>query len=317
MSAYAVRKIDELDSVEAVPETVASAAPTRKTKRAAPSQSVVKSAGRVLEILEYFDDIRREADLTEIAQLLNYPRSSASALLRSLVAMGYLQYRNGTRTYFPTARVALLGHRKSPRFTRAGRVITQLREIRDRTGENLVLVQRNGPVTQIIETLAGTSDCCALPPLGMTTPLTASGLGLALLQNASPAELRKLSNRINADLIPAQRRQAQAALAAAVQDTKSKGFAEGSMGSGLRVIAFPLTSDVDHSALAIGIWGYEDTLLAKRQHSLETGFAVLGRTLPLKGDDIADTFRRAESFRSATATPLEQSIQQIQPVRHV
>ena len=52
-------------------------------------RSTVKSAARVLAILEYFDDLQRPSTVTEIAEELTYPQSSTSALLRSLVSMGY------------------------------------------------------------------------------------------------------------------------------------------------------------------------------------------------------------------------------------
>lgn len=54
--------------------------------------SVVKSAGRVLQILEFFDDVKREANVVEICRALGYPQSSTSVLLRSLVQLGYLAY---------------------------------------------------------------------------------------------------------------------------------------------------------------------------------------------------------------------------------
>ncbi len=43
---------------------------------------VVKSAGRVLQIFEFFDEVRREANVVEICATLGYPQSSTSALLR-------------------------------------------------------------------------------------------------------------------------------------------------------------------------------------------------------------------------------------------
>ena len=57
-----------------------------------PDPSVVKSAHRVLRIFEYFDEIERPAAMTEIARRLNYPPSSTSALLKSLVELGYLDH---------------------------------------------------------------------------------------------------------------------------------------------------------------------------------------------------------------------------------
>jgi hypothetical protein len=73
----------------------------------------VKSAVRVLEVLEFFDTVQRDASLSEIAIELGYPLSSASVLLQSLVKRGYLS-QGDTRLYRLTPRVKLLGAWLSP-----------------------------------------------------------------------------------------------------------------------------------------------------------------------------------------------------------
>src|SRR5439155_290487 len=74
-----------------------------------PSLAFVKSAGRVLQILELFDELQREARVSEIAERLGFPQSSTSMLLKSLAQLGYLDYDPGSRTFLPSPRVALLG----------------------------------------------------------------------------------------------------------------------------------------------------------------------------------------------------------------
>src|SRR3546814_21202607 len=83
-------------------------------------QKTVKSAGRVLEILEYFDDLQRQSTVMEIADALGYPQSSTSALLRSLVGMGYLNYDAHARSYITSTRVALLGSWVNSQFFAEG-----------------------------------------------------------------------------------------------------------------------------------------------------------------------------------------------------
>ena len=63
------------------------------------SRDVVKSAARVIHVLEYFDDVRRAVSVSEIAEHHDWPVSSTSVLMRSLVTLGYLDYEAGTRTY--------------------------------------------------------------------------------------------------------------------------------------------------------------------------------------------------------------------------
>ena len=71
--------------------------------------SPIKSAVRVLEVLDFFRQHREPVSLKGIAEQLNYPASSATVLLKNLTAMGYLSYDRAARTYFPTLKVAALG----------------------------------------------------------------------------------------------------------------------------------------------------------------------------------------------------------------
>ncbi|WP_423456380.1 helix-turn-helix domain-containing protein [Ottowia sp. VDI28] len=70
---------------------------------------VIKSAKRALELFDYFAECRRPLSVTDIVRGLDYPQSSASALLKSLTKLGYLDYDRYQRLYMPTLRVALFG----------------------------------------------------------------------------------------------------------------------------------------------------------------------------------------------------------------
>ena len=71
--------------------------------------SVVKSTGRTMQILEFFDDHQGPANIAQVARALDYPQSSTSEIMRSLNALGYLAYNNRDRTFVPTSRVRFLG----------------------------------------------------------------------------------------------------------------------------------------------------------------------------------------------------------------
>src|SRR3546814_18360070 len=73
-----------------------------------PSASV-KSADRVLAILDLFALRQKALTLTEISSELGYPMSSVLALMKSLSASGYIQLDPDTKSYVPTLRVAMLG----------------------------------------------------------------------------------------------------------------------------------------------------------------------------------------------------------------
>jgi len=54
------------------------------------SGDVVKSVGRVLEVLDFFRQQRNPAKANDIGLALGYPKSSTNALLKSMVSLGYL-----------------------------------------------------------------------------------------------------------------------------------------------------------------------------------------------------------------------------------
>lgn len=68
----------------------------------------VKSALRVIEIMEFFARHRRPARLSELAVALGYPVSSTEALLKTLTGQGYMRFDADTRGYLPSSRMAYL-----------------------------------------------------------------------------------------------------------------------------------------------------------------------------------------------------------------
>lgn len=70
---------------------------------------IIKSAKRVLVLFECFAECRRPLSVTDVVRGLEYPQSSASALLKSLARLGYLDYDRHERLYVPTLRSSLFG----------------------------------------------------------------------------------------------------------------------------------------------------------------------------------------------------------------
>lgn len=175
------------------------ASQNRIEERAPIEQKTVKSAGRVLEILEYFDDLQRQSTVMEIAEALGYPQSSTSALLRSLVSMGYLIYDAHARTYITSSRVALLGSWVNSEFFAEGAIISMMKELNEQTGDTVMLAVRNGLRMQYIHVVQATSPARLHMTLGTVRPLAASGAGYALLSTMTDSEVTRLVMRINAE----------------------------------------------------------------------------------------------------------------------
>lgn len=177
----------------------AEAAPERATSEASKGQSdkVVKSAGRVLRILEFFDARREAASVIDVARALGMPQSSTSVLLRSLTLMGYLDYDSRSRTYRPTSRVAILGNWVNPVLVQRGGVLDTMRDLSARTGLTALLTARNGLSAQHIYVVRP-DKCVSEHHVSDTQPLASSAAGELFLSLLADLEVSKLIRRVNA-----------------------------------------------------------------------------------------------------------------------
>src|SRR5438093_10206017 len=80
-----------------------------REERTVPEANKAKTARRVIEVLEYFDEQNPHATVMDIVRRYKRPQSSTSELLASLVEMGILYKDAASRSYTPTPRAALLG----------------------------------------------------------------------------------------------------------------------------------------------------------------------------------------------------------------
>ena len=159
----------------------------------------VKSACRALEILNYFEDVRKPARLSEIAGALDYPVSSASVLLKTLVGAGYVNYDPSTRTYLLSTRVALMGSWLNHGDVSDHSLVELMNEIGRETGHGVVLGVRNGTYVQYIHTVDATTTLRVHFPVGTRRLLVWSSLGAALLTGTSDEDIAALVRRARAE----------------------------------------------------------------------------------------------------------------------
>jgi DNA-binding IclR family transcriptional regulator len=161
------------------------------------SRVLVKSAGRVLIILEYFDSIRREANVIEVCRALGYPQSSTSLLLRSLVTLGYLRYNVHGRTYVPTNRVPLLGNWVNRSLYRDGKIYQLFDQLSEATGQLVVLAARNEYCSQYIYRSQPEAGGRVGAGIGMLRPLISSACGRAILSAMPEVEMGRVIRRFD------------------------------------------------------------------------------------------------------------------------
>lgn len=168
------------------------------------SKEVVKSAGRSIEVLELFRDVKRPLRLTDIADALSLPQSSASMLLRSLIRMGYLIRQD--RTYAPSMRITLLGNWLNDAMFKSGNLMNLINEINRITGDTVILATRNGLYVEVLAVVQGALDTVHHTRPGEARPLTRALMGHMILSTLDRPELESLVTRINAEQKRPERR---------------------------------------------------------------------------------------------------------------
>lgn len=160
------------------------------------NDSVVKSAGRVFEVLELFNSERKALTAAGIARNLKYPASSAVALLKSLVNRGYLSYDPAERTYFPTIQLSLMTRWMEDSFYTEGHLLDLMDEVAKATGETVYLAWQNDLEMQISRAKAGTREGSVV--LEPRLPLFESVSGLTALTLKRDVEIAQLAERASA-----------------------------------------------------------------------------------------------------------------------
>lgn len=161
-------------------------------------RKIIKSAGRVLQVLEYFDEVKRPLAVSEIADHHDWPHSSTSALMSTLVTLGYMHYDPGKRIYQPSMRVALLGDWVHSNLLKDGQLTRLMQYLNDQTGETIVLAAQNGLHSQYLRVIQGTSALRMYLHIGTLRPLFGSGTGSMLLSHMDDNTIRKFAKNFNA-----------------------------------------------------------------------------------------------------------------------
>lgn len=226
---------------------------------------VVKSAGRAFAVLEFFDEIRRPATAAEVRAALGFPASSTSALLGSLVELGYLHYDARKRNYRPTMRVGLLGHWTRDR-TSVDSLQPMLEDITRDTGQLVVLGARCRLNAQYIQVICAAGS----RPVrrGTLAPLTRTAVGLMLMSHLRNDDILRIVTRLNAGepdspVSPAR-------LIEQIEEVRRTGFAYcyGQVTPGVGAISMALPTASSEPPVVLAVSGSGEKFVAQKDDIL-------------------------------------------------
>lgn len=239
--------------------------------------ATVKSAKRVLQILELFKEMRRALSTTEIAMELNFPISSTAALLKSLASLGYLHFDRTSRTYQASLRVGLLGGwSHSGGF--APETLTEVTQrLAEQSGQTVIVGLRNENHIQYVSVVSSHARVRYYLPVGSRQRLVDTPMGRVLLSLDEDAAIERLIRRANADRDENQPRVDAAEVRAEIAEMRRLGYAFSSRPffQGACAIAAPLPGN--EPSLVLGLGGPAEEMESDRERLVDLVLAAARR----------------------------------------
>jgi DNA-binding IclR family transcriptional regulator len=157
------------------------------------SESNVKTALRVVEIIEAFAREQKPLSLTQIARDLSAPVSSCQALLKTLINLGYIYETGAWHAYYPTGRLLAMAEQISRCDPVLENVLPNLRELSHSTNETILFSKLNlHKRVVLLHTLESTYPVRYSEQPGTQTEPHASATGHALLSTLDAGDRRRL-----------------------------------------------------------------------------------------------------------------------------
>ncbi len=158
----------------------------------------VKSAHRVLELLEFFAECRRPATVKDICQSLGYPQSSTSVLLRSLKESGHFDHDPRTGLYSPNIRLALTTAWIEDQLYTEQSLLRMMQGALDSTGHTVMIGKRDGWHVRYLHVLQSTRTDSLTTKIGSLRSLFRTAAGKMLLTTLAERDIGRLLQNANA-----------------------------------------------------------------------------------------------------------------------
>jgi DNA-binding IclR family transcriptional regulator len=235
------------------------------------SGEVIKTAKRLFEILEYFDEVQRPLSLTEVALRFGYPVSSASAVLKSMLVLGYVDFDRYSRTYMPTMRIVQLGQWVQGVLFGERGILALVGHLNTVTEETVSIATQSDLYMQYIHLQPSPHTIQFSIKPGTIRPLARSGLGWMLLSARSDETIEKLVRRINFEEEDRKKKVDLKELMQRIRKIRKDGYVISlhTVTEGAGVIGMLLPQRRHGRILAIGVGGPVERLVSKRTHILK------------------------------------------------
>ncbi|AXA70103.1 IclR family transcriptional regulator [Achromobacter insolitus] len=228
----------------------------------------VKLVARTLELIELFAQVRRPMPLTELAQGLGAPMSSCLALVRTLVARGYLYEVRRRAGYYPTPKLHALCGLILSGDPWMERVRPQLAMLRDAANETVMLGKIQDGAVLFLDVAESTHPVHYGARPGARRPLHTSAVAKAILARLAPAERDSVLASADYERYTDRTLVTRQALLAEVELTAARGWAENAGESVADLTGLAVALDLGGEWYALCLAGPTSRVAEKREENL-------------------------------------------------
>lgn len=213
----------------------------------------MKTAYRTLMLFEAFAELGRPASLSELSRHLSIPVSSCLGLLRALEKRNYLYTVKARGTYYPTKRMLQVARAIAANDLLSARVSNVLQELRDTTGETVILATRRDLHVLYLDVYESSHNIRYVAQIGEVRNLHSSSLGKAMLSMMTKGERAGLLARLPYNRLTSKTLTTAKALEADIVARQACGWYPnfGESVSDLYAIACPIVVNGDIYAVAV------------------------------------------------------------------
>jgi DNA-binding IclR family transcriptional regulator len=217
--------------------------------------ATVKSADRVLDLLELLARRGQDMSHTDIGEALDIPKSSLSQLLRNLTTRGYLDYSAVSRGYRLGEAVAKLSGRASLGRNIVSIVEPVLTDITAMLNESSAFNQLNGVQSEVVATVSSSQRLVSHMRKGDLAPLYATSGGKAILAFMPDHEQEHYLNTVEFELITPNTIRSAKEMRKQIKTIRETGiaFVSEEFTPGIVGLAMPILSDEGHALGALSV----------------------------------------------------------------
>jgi DNA-binding IclR family transcriptional regulator len=157
---------------------------------------LVKQAANVIDLMEYFAERKKPSTLAQIADDLNWPRSSTFNIIGTLADKGYLYEPKARGGYYPSPRWLVMAQAVGEAEPLPEEVQHLVAHIARETGETTAIGSAASTSVILLHVIESKRPIRYFAQVGTLVPIQASSAGRAILAQFTPEERRALYKKI-------------------------------------------------------------------------------------------------------------------------